>query len=48
MNDSRIHQNMKIAWDDSAVKLAWCGLPLDASEKISEQAISYSLEGRPM
>ena len=51
MNDSRIYRNMKIAWDDSAVKLGisvLCGLPLNASERISEQALSCTLEGRPM
>ena len=33
---------MKVAWDDSAVKLAccdYCGLPLNASERIPEQAL---------
>ena len=48
MNDSRIHQDMKIARNDSAVKLGysdWCGLPLNASERISEQALIFSLEG---
>ena len=33
---------MKVAWDDSAVKLTccdYCGLPLNASERISEQAL---------
>ena len=42
MNDSQIHRNMKIALDDSAVKLGcsdWCGLPPNASERISEKAL---------
>ena len=33
---------MKVAWDDSVVKLAccdYCGLPLNASERIPEQAL---------
>ena len=41
MNDSRIHKNMKIARDDSAANLScsdWCDFPLNASERISEQA----------
>ena len=36
------HRNMKIARDDSTVKLgcsAWCGLPLNASERTSERAL---------
>ena len=36
MNNSRIHQDMKIARNDSTVKLGcsdWCKLPLDASER---------------
>ena len=48
MNDSRIHRNMKIARDDSAAKLGcsdWCDFPLNASERISEQALIFSLEG---
>ena len=47
MNDSRIHRNMKIARNDSAVKLAywdWGGLPLYASERMLELAPSCSLE----
>ena len=51
INDSRIHRNVKIARGDSAVTLGcseWCGLPLNASERISEQALIFSLEGRPM
>ena len=51
MNNSRIHRNMKIAWDDSAVKLGscnWCGLSLNAPKKISEQALSCLLEGWSM
>ena len=51
MNDGRIYWNMKIAQDDSAVKLGcndWCGLPLNVSERISEQALNCSLEGRQM
>ena len=51
MNDSRIRRNMKIARDDSAAKLGcsdWCDFPLNASERISEQALIFSLEGRPM
>ena len=48
MNNNRIHRNMTIAWDDSAIELGcsdWCGLPLNASERISEQALIFSLEG---
>ena len=48
MNDSRIHWDMKIAWNDSTVKLGcsdWCGLPLSASERLSEQALIFPLEG---
>ena len=44
MNDSRIHQNIEIARDDSTVTLAcsdWCGLPLNASERISERALIF-------
>ena len=44
MNDSRIYRNMKIAWNNSAVKLGcsdWCDLQLNATERISEHA-SYS------
>ena len=40
-NDSRIHKYMKIARDDSIVKLDCCdscGLPLHASERISDQS----------
>ena len=51
MNDSRIHWNMKIARDDSAAKLGcsdWSDFPLNASERISEQALIFSLEGRLM
>ena len=51
MNDNRIHGNVKIVQDDSAVTLGcsdWCGLPLNASERIVEQALIFSLEGRPM
>ena len=51
MNDSRIRRYMKIARDDSAAKLGcsdWCDFPLNASERISEQALIFSLEGRPM
>ena len=51
MNDSRIYRNMNITRDDSAVELGYndlFGLPLDASERISEQACSCSLEGQPM
>ena len=51
MNDSRIHRNMKIARDDNTVKLGcsdWWSPPLDASERISEQALIFPLEGRPM
>ena len=48
MNDSRIHRNMKIARDDSAAKLGCSDFPLNASERISEQALIFSLEGRPM
>ena len=49
MNDSRIHQEMKIVRNDSAVKLGcsdWCGLPLNASERLSEQALIFPLEGQ--
>ena len=51
MNDSQIHPNMKIARDDSAAKLGCsdlCDFPLNASERISEQALIFSLEGRPI
>ena len=44
MNESRIHRNMKIARDDSTVKLGcsdWCGLPLNALKRISEQALMF-------
>ena len=44
MNDSRIHRNIKIARDDSAVTLGcsdWCGLALNAWERISEQAFIF-------
>ena len=44
MNDSRIHQNIEIARDDSTVTLGcsdWCGLPLNASERISERALIF-------
>ena len=39
IKDSRVYRNMKIARDDSAVKLGcseWCGLPLNASERASD------------
>ena len=45
MNDSLIHRNMKIARDDSAAKLGCsdrCDFPLNASERISEQALIFS------
>ena len=48
MNDSRIHQDMKIARNDSAVKLGcrdWCGLPLNASEGLSEEALFFHSKG---
>ena len=48
MNDSRIQRNMKIARDDSAVKLGcsdWCGLPLKALERISEKALIFHWKG---
>ena len=51
MNDSRIQRNMKSARDDSAAKLGCgdlCDFPLNASERISEQALVFSLEERPM
>ena len=51
MNDSRIHRNIRIARDDNTVTLGcsdWCGLPLNASERVSEQTLIFSLEGRPM
>ena len=51
MSDSRIHRNMEIARDDTAAKLGcsdWCDFPLNASERISEQALIFSLEGQPM
>ena len=47
MKDSRIYRNMKIARAGSTVKLGCsdrCGLPLNASERISEQALSFSQE----
>ena len=43
--------NMKIVQDDSAIKLGcsdWCGLPINASGRMSEQALIFSLEGRQM
>ena len=43
MNDSRIHRNMKISRDNSAVNLGccdWCDLSLNESGRISEQALS--------
>ena len=46
MNDSRIHRNMKIARDTA--KLGCSDFPLNASERISEQALIFSLEGRLM
>ena len=39
IKDSRVYRNMKIARDDSAVKLGcseWCGLPLNALERASD------------
>ena len=39
------------ARDDSAAKLGcsyWCDFPLNVSERISEQALIFLLEGRPM
>ena len=48
MNDSRIQRNMKIARDDSAVKLGCsdlCGLPLKALEKISEKGLIFHWKG---
>ena len=48
MNDSQIHQDMKIVRNDSAVKLGcsdWCGLPLNALERLLEQALIFPLEG---
>ena len=42
MDNSRIHRNMKIARDDSDVKLGCydrCGLPLNTSLRISERAL---------
>ena len=50
-NERQIHKDMKIAQDDSTVKLGYfvrCGLPLHVSERIPEQALSRSVEGRPM
>ena len=51
MNDSEIHRSKKIALNDGAVKVGcrdWSGLPLNASESISEQALSsvHSRGGR--
>ena len=49
MNDSRIQRKMKIVWDERTAKLGccdWCSLPLNASERTSEQALSYLLEWR--
>ena len=51
VNDSRIHWNMKIARDDSTTKLGrsdWRDFPLNASERISEHALFFSLEEWPM
>ena len=45
MNDNRIHGNIKIVRDDSAVTLGcsdWCGLPLNASERIAEQPLIFT------
>ena len=45
MNNSRIHQDMKIARNDSVVKLGyseWCGFPLNASERLSELLFFHS------
>ena len=44
MNDSRVHGNVKIARDDSALTLGCsdrCGLSLNSSEGISEQALIF-------
>ena len=48
LNDGRIHQDMKIARTDSAVNLGcsdWCGLPVNASEMLSEQAPIFPPKG---
>ena len=48
MNESRIQQDMKIVRNDSAVKPGcsdWCGLPLNASERLSEQALIFHTKG---
>ena len=45
MNDNRIHRNIKIALGKGVRKLSCCdscGLPLNASERISEQALNSS------
>ena len=51
MNESQIHRKMKVARDDSVAKLGFsgrCDFSLNASERISEQALIFSLEGQPM
>ena len=48
MNNNRIHWNMTITLDDSAIELGcsdWCGLPLNASERISEQVLFFHSRG---
>ena len=48
MNGSRIHQDMKIAWNDSAIKLGcsdWCGLPLNASEGYQSKLLFFHSKG---
>ena len=49
LNNSRIHQDMKIARNDSVVKLGysdWCGFPLNASERLSELLFFHSKGSR--
>ena len=53
MNERRpsLPEHERIARNDKAVKLGfgdWCGFPLNASERTSEQALSCLLELRPM
>ena len=46
--NERQHRDMKIARDDSAAKLGnsdWCDFPLNASERISEQALIFHSKG---
>ena len=48
MKDSRIYENMKIARDDSAVKLGVTDVAFHSTHRKELYAVSYWLEGRPM